>query len=356
MRVLTTLCAAVLLFSVPVFADELILVGGGDVAYPTGWFSDLAAKKGRALFGGLTPYLKSADLRFLNLESPVTTRKTVVKKSYPMVMKPRFLRMLHSVGFNLFSLANNHTGDAGPEGVTDTLTLLQSLSTPQNPLHWAGAGLTVQSRATPAIFTDPRTGVRIAFLAFRLSGSKLGNPMGRRNAEKQIKAVSDKADFVVVSAHGGGEYKPVPGQWKARRWRAMIDAGAHVVLGHGPHNTQGVELYKHGVIYYSLGNFSFGTRPGKKRTGGMKLRGQLAKIGFSQGKVSSAKVLPLYVDNTTAWKLSRQTMPVRVFTPMPLTGLHFDAYLAELRTMSKAIKGNKTVIESCGEFYCLSAK
>ncbi len=333
-------------------AQSVVLVGGGDTAYPSGWYAGTAKKRGARMYAPLQPLLQGADLRFLNLESPVTTRKPIAKKTYPLVTHPRFLDLLVGAGFNLFSLANNHTGDAGLEGLQDTFANLKRLSTPERPLFWSGAGATKRERKVPAVFTVPGKTTKVALLSFRLSGSPLGNPMAGSAAEKQIRAVAGKADLIVVSAHGGGEYKNVPGGWKAKRWRSFIDAGAHVVLGHGPHNPQGVERYKHGVIYYSLGNLSFATRPRAKRTGGMLLRGLFARVTWRDGKIAKAEAVPLFVDNTTPWTVDGKTLPVRLFTPVPVTGKHADVMLDEVRQWSAGIAGNKTRITRCGEAYC----
>ncbi|MFT7621575.1 MAG: poly-gamma-glutamate capsule biosynthesis protein CapA/YwtB (metallophosphatase superfamily) [Myxococcota bacterium] len=333
--------------------EPLVLVGGGDTAYPTGWFSERARKRGAGMFEPLQPILSSADLRFLNLESPVTKRKAIAKKKYPLVTHPDFLEILTGAGFNLFSLANNHTGDAGPEGLTDTFGHLKRLQTPDRPLWWSGAGHDKASRKKPVFFTIK--GTRVALLSFRLSGSPLGNPMGAGASERQIRAAAKQADVVIVSAHGGGEYKAVPGSWKADKWRKMVDAGADVVLGHGPHNPQGVEWYKGAAIYYSLGNLSFGTRPPTRRTGGMILKGLMARVTLANGKVQKAEAIPLFVDNTRSWTAGGKTLKVQLFTPVPVVGPHFDVMLGEIRDWSAGIRGNKTKIKACGTAYCFGA-
>lgn len=330
----------------------LVLVGGGDTAYPKGWFDARARERGARMFEPIAPWLSGAHLRFLNLESPVTTRPPTARKTYPLTTHPHFLELLVDAGFNLFSLANNHTGDAGREGVADTLGHLARLSTEARPLWWSGAGADRRVRQRPATVT--LQGVRVAMLAFRLGGSPLGNAMGSDAAERQIRAAAAAADFVVVSAHGGGEYRAVPGSWKPARWRRFIDAGAHVVLGHGPHNPQGVERYRGGVIYYSLGNLSFGTRPRARRTGGMLLRGLLARVTFGDGKIQRAEAVPLFVDNRVPWVVDGVKLPVRLFTPVPVTGPHAAAMLDELREWSSAIPKNSTRIDACGQAYCLT--
>jgi len=135
----------------------------------------------------------------------------------------------------------------------------------------------------------------------------------------------------------------------------MIDAGAHVVLGHGPHNPQGVERYKGGVIYYSLGNLSFGTRPRKKRTRGMLLRGLWARVVFTNNRITQAQAVPLFVDNRRPWKVDGETMPVRLFTPVPATGKHAAQMLTEVQDWSAKISGNRTQIVGCGAAYCMKS-
>ena len=344
----------ILLMTPPALGESIRLVGGGDTAWPTGWFHQQALKRKAEIFAGIAPYLAQADLRFLNLESPVTKRRATAKKKYPLVTPPPFAAVMVDAGFNLISLANNHTGDAGPEGLTDTLAAFSRLATDAAPLHFAGAGLTPTQRKKPALFT--LKGQKVAFLAFRLSGSPLGNPMAKDAAERQIREAATLADVVIVSAHGGAEYKTVPGGWKSNRWRSFVDAGADVVLGHGPHNLQGVEWYKGAAIFYSLGNLSFGTRPPKRRTGGMILTAALARVDIDKGVVTRAAVIPLFVDNVQSWTVDGVKMPVRQFSPRPTTGPHFKAMTQQLIEMSSSIHNNGTRITPCDNALCFGPR
>ncbi len=356
MRVVIQTFALVLLLPTLTQAQPVVLVAGGDTAYPAGWFAKEAQRAGKRMYEPVQPLLATADLRFLNIESPVTTARPTAKKTYPLTTHPRFLKLLVEAGFNLFSLANNHTGDAGKKGLQDTFEHLKKHRSASRPIWWSGAGLTRAAREEPALFSLPgRSSPRIALLSFRLSGSPLANPMGGKGADEQVRAASRKADFVVVSAHGGGEYRNVPGGWKTARYRRFVDAGAHVVLGHGPHNPQGVERYKHGVIYYSLGNFSFGTKPPQRRTKGMLLRALMARVTFEKGRITRAEAIPLFVDNLKPWVVAKQKMPVRAFTPVPATGVHAAAMLDELQRWSRGIRGNRSRISACGAVYCIRA-
>jgi poly-gamma-glutamate synthesis protein (capsule biosynthesis protein) len=80
-----------------------------------------------------------------------------------------------------------------------------------------------------------------------------------------IRAVREHADLVLVSLHWGLHFTPRPCDYQPLVAHAAIDAGADAVLGHHPHQPQSVERYKHGVIFYSIGNFSFFIRGDKQR-------------------------------------------------------------------------------------------
>ena len=96
---------------------------------------------------------------------------------------------------------------------------------------------------------------------------------------------------MVVSFHWGVENTNVPKTYQVAAAHRAIDAGADLVLGHHPHVLQGVERYKNGVIFYSLGNFTFGTASKTAR------RSVIARV-FLENGVKGVELIPLNVLNT----------------------------------------------------------
>src|SRR5690606_2415251 len=98
------------------------------------------------------------------------------------------------------------------------------------------------------------------------------------------------SDMVIVSVHWGVEYKAKPNQRQILLGRAMIDAGADVVLGHHPHWTQTVEEYQDGVIIYSLGNFIFDQMWSEETRRGDVVEFKLDKTGVLGYQVKPIKI------------------------------------------------------------------
>nr|WP_315041692.1 CapA family protein [uncultured Moraxella sp.] len=245
----------------------------------------LPPNDGKDSFAHVLPYLKG-DVVFGNLEGTITddgistkcppepkptvtppvsqTDKTdnVAKTSekprtcYAFRMPVRYAKTIKDAGFNVMSIANNHVGDFGDVGRKSTMTALDNVG-----IHYAGL-LTKQT----TIFE--KDGIRYGFVAFAPNVGTV-NINDLDNAKKLVKALDKKVDIVIVSFHGGAEgaeHVRVPKTTEIylneKRGdvyafsHGVIDVGADVVIGHGPHVTRGVELYKNRFIAYSLGNFN----------------------------------------------------------------------------------------------------
>ncbi len=246
------------------------------------------------------PELRQGQIVYGNLEFPITDRGQYdPSKSWVQGrrMKPEDVHALSEAGFHVVSMANNHMMDFGPEGMLQTIELLDS----RNIIH-CGAGRNLAEARRPAILE--RDGVRVAFLsytsvfipsfpaskekpgvaAFRVESAYMPHPRAPEQPGippivltfpnrddldavlEDIRNVKAKADIVVVAWHWGvsqGYRKRVSYQMEVGR--ACIDASADLIVGHHPHALLGVEVYKKGVICYSLGNFIFwsGRPPGQ---------------------------------------------------------------------------------------------
>lgn len=244
--------------------DYIKLIGVGDVnlgtAYPSAQY--LPPNDNPLPFiEAAKPFLQGADIAFCNLEGPFTSLKTPYKQCknpdicYIFRTPPSYFKTLVDLGFNLFSVANNHIFDFGPPGLKDTYALIDSFK-----LHTAG---TLDRES--AIFT--KDGVTYGFCAFSPNRNvvHLNRP---DEAKRIVSSLAEKCDVVIVSFHGGGEGKDRSHVTKQREFyigedrgnvyefaKMVIDAGADVVLGHGPHVPRGVYLYKDRFIAFSMGNF-----------------------------------------------------------------------------------------------------
>lgn len=254
-------------------AQESFSVGaGGDVAF--GRYlkhtKQYRPHGGTQPFQTLKPLFQQVDMVFCNLETPLSDEdphiigsKRPLSHSLTFRADTRYAQLMQSAGVQLLSLSNNHMEDCNKNGLAHTIKALD-----QAGIHHAGAHLT-QDPYAPKVLTHKD--VDIVFFARSTKRNK-GRITGLHpyvafatpkhlleQTPEQIKAYKKaypKA-LIMVSIHWGGEYMTQPVRIQRTIARKLIDAGAHIILGHHPHVLQPVEVHKHGVIVYSMGNFIF---------------------------------------------------------------------------------------------------
>lgn len=237
--------------------------------------------------------LTESDLTFGNFEAPFGKTGIAAEKQYTFLVRPEFAKGLERAGFDVLSLANNHTLDYGQAVLLETIAVLK-----QHNMKGVGAGRNITAARAPALFTV--RGVNVAFLAYSMTYPKEFYAARLRPGTAQatllrvredVRKARLTNDIVAVSFHWGAERMVYPKEYQKEFARAAIDAGASLILGHHPHVLQGVERYKDGVIAYSLGNFSFGTYNDVQDS--MILTVSMNK----QGVVENATITPLSVFN-----------------------------------------------------------
>lgn len=244
--------------------DETVTITGvGDIMmgthFPTTEY--LPLDDGISLFDGVRDYLRASDITFGNLEGSLLDEGECIKecknpeKCYAFKMPERYVNHLVHAGFTVLSIANNHIGDFGLKGRDSTYRILKNAG-----IQFAG----IDSRPY-CIFE--KNGVTFGFSAF---APNVGTPDIRDidAAAALIKQLDQRCDIVIVSFHGGAEgaenrhitreCEMFYGEDRGNVYEfahRLIDSGADVIFGHGPHVTRAVELYKNRFIAYSLGNF-----------------------------------------------------------------------------------------------------
>lgn len=210
---------------------------------------------------GVATKLAASDLTFGNLETPISDRGTRwPNKKYHFLAKPESADALKNSGFDVVSLANNHTLDFGYEAFDDTMKLLT-----EREIVGVGGGANWEE-ATAVRYVE-KNGHKLAFIAqsqitpieFAAKEDKAGN-FYRQELDVMLERIAEakqEADFVIVSMHWGKEYSYDANGRQINEAHQLIDAGANVVLGHHPHRIQGIEFYKDSLIAYSLANFVF---------------------------------------------------------------------------------------------------
>src|SRR3989344_5233438 len=226
--------------------------GGGDWTWP---------------FQHIADFLKTADLVFCNLESQISNTGNNVGSDYSFRADPASIEGLVYAGFDVLSVANNHSFDYTKEALEDSMVRLKKAG-----ILPVGGGLSKQEAYGLVIREAGNS--KIGFLAYTNSGSPVWAAtetnsgiawIDEDNLEeilKDIRTASAKVDILVVSLHAGEEYEPEPNQFQKTFSRGAIEAGADLLVGHHPHVVQSpvphtIQGGSHGWVAYSLGNFLF---------------------------------------------------------------------------------------------------
>lgn len=199
----------------------------------------------------------SGNIESALLDNPENFEKS--DKEIHLYAETKVAKLLKNNGFTMASLANNHLGDFGRDGVISTINAVKS-----SGLNYAGAGKNIDDAATYDI--QDVNGIKVAtlsisdivpkdFSANRTEAGILSTMYPGYN--KLVYEASQKADLVVVNMHWGVEYGVGESETQEKIAKALIDAGADVIIGSHPHVLQPIQTYKDGVIFYSMGNFVF---------------------------------------------------------------------------------------------------
>jgi poly-gamma-glutamate synthesis protein (capsule biosynthesis protein) len=211
-------------------------------------------------FGDVRGFFEGADVAFVNLESPLfNVGRPARRKTSPKLYSPheKMIPVLEYLGIDVVCLANNHIDDFGTESLIETKRILVD-----NGLEVFGVGTDQQESRRPLIIS--RQGKRIGFLGYTATEIGCGfsaadaagtNVYDFADIADDIAAIREGVDVIVVSLHWGLEFARYPSPHQIGLAHRIIDCGADIIVGHHPHCVQGMERYKQGLIFYSLGNF-----------------------------------------------------------------------------------------------------
>lgn len=243
-------------------ADAITLSATGDIIMGSAP-GKLPPNGGAGFFKSVKASLE-ADLVMGNLEQPLTEDTGISKcgspprpKCFAFRAPPKYAAHLKEAGFDLLNTANNHARDYGVAGYRNTQQALED------------AGLRHTGTTDEITVVDVK-GVKVAAVGFS-SYDGANSLIDLSQARQVVRRAAERADVVVVQVHmgaeGAGEGHVEPGTETffgenrgdpMKFSRAVIDAGADLVVGHGPHVLRGMEFYRDRLIAYSLGNFAGG--------------------------------------------------------------------------------------------------
>lgn len=240
-------------------------------------------------FGAVLPILRRASLVLGNLEGPFARKARRERRNYSYRVNVELAPSLARAGIHVVTLANNHLLDCGRAGVLETLEVLAAAGVA--PL---GAGADEKAAHAPIIRQESRS--RIGLLGYywnrrcAATADLPGSAMDSREAlEADIRGLRDQVDRVVATFHWGIPYEREPSPEDRAKAHFAVDCGADAVVGHHPHIVQPFEIYRGCPIFYSVGNFAFGS-------GNSGAEGLMVGFRF-EDRNTLVDVYPLYVKN-----------------------------------------------------------
>lgn len=256
------------------------LLIGGDFAPTKANFDLFEQGSPQALYGEeLASYLARFDFRVFDFETVLEGAGTPITKHGPIITTPeRCMPGIDAIHPNLFTLANNHSFNLGPEGIAHTKEVLAA-----HGIQSIGAGADIAEARKP--YHLKADGLTIGFYTcaeheFNAAGEHAAgvNPYDPLVTFDEVREAKQHCDQLIVLYHGGMiEYRyPLPEERRALR--KLVDCGADLVIGQHTHCIGCSEVYKGKTIVYGQGDFLF-ARPTKNeyRFSGLLIEVEAAK-------------------------------------------------------------------------------
>jgi len=216
--------------------------------------------------------LKSADLTFINLESPIVEDCPFTNSGFTFCADPKMVSGLKFAGIDVATLANNHTLNYGEEGLKKTSKILE-----ENEIKVVGMdNLVIQTKKE----------TKFGFLGFNFTQKNI-----KQTNLDLVKDSKGKVDVLIVSVHWGEEYQAKANKVQKEIAKKLVEAGADIVVGHHPHWVQDEEEINGKPVYYSLGNLVFDQMWSEETK-----KGIIVKLTFENQKLVKEEKLPIYIE------------------------------------------------------------
>ncbi len=282
---------------------SLSLIAVGDNLMHNTLLTDAATSDGydfTPFYSEIKPYVQAADIAVINQESPLGKGKA---EGYPSFNTPQSCGdALVDAGFDVISQANNHIMDSTSSAVYDTMDYWDSQA--KNGVIRIGISRDAEDRAT--VRYVKRNGIKVGFLAYTygLNGARLpdSNPdlvslIDKDTMKKELAAVKEKCDAVVVVMHWGEEYHQMPNEEQEDLAEFLTENGATLIIGAHPHVCEQADWVEsengnRAFCIYSLGNFISGQNKAETIVEGM-LQVTLTRDETGTVTVENPGVMPL---------------------------------------------------------------
>lgn len=240
---------------------RMSLVAVGDALIHSGIYTDAYIGNGNYdfsdMFEEIKPLIEDYDLKYYNQET-IIGGKDLGISNYPNFNSPDEIgQNLVDIGFNLVSLANNHSMDKGERGILYSVNFWKK----QN-IVFSGQASSYEERNNIVIYEVNK--IKYAFIAYT-DGTNgiiipkdkeyLINVYSNEKAKKDIDSIKDKADVIIVSMHWGEEYSHTPTLTQKEEAKYLSSLGVNLIIGSHPHVIQPIDYIDNTLVIYSLGNF-----------------------------------------------------------------------------------------------------
>ena len=304
------------------------VLAAGDVMFDWGLRETMKTKGFYSPILGLKSLFETADIRMVNLETPVTSGNLEPDKikSYVFNAKPEELGLLEFLEVDHVFLANNHSMDYGKEGLEETMKILNEKS-----IGFSGAGANLDSAYSTRTIQRRDLKLEITSVSAigenRLFATRSNPGAAPYSLKKLVTFPGSKEESVsLLSVHWGVEYSPEPTAQQVRDAHKLIDSGFKIIIGHHPHIPQGIEKYGNGVIFYSMGNFIFGSK-------NQYLNHNLMAIFHFEGnRLIYCEVIPVFGKFQNSQHIIH-----------PLEGEEADSFLKEIAYLSQKLDTKLTL-------------
>ncbi len=241
---------------------ELTLTFTGDIGFDK--YMDRKWKDPAFLSGEVLSFLRRTDHLIVNVEGPLSDREKVIRKnsvaSLVHSMDREAASFLDYIGADVWNICNNHIMDAGPDGISDTLS-----EAAERNAKTLGAGMDLEEAMRPVIFPEAG-GIGLLGVGYQRACRKADEQTpgcfswsDMERIETVIGQIKKKCRWCIVVAHGGEEFTALPSPYTRDRYLEYLRMGADLVVAHHPHVPMNYETLPGKAVFYSLGNFVFDT-------------------------------------------------------------------------------------------------
>lgn len=297
------------------------------------------------MFKDVKPIIESYDIAFYNQES-IIGGKALGLSTYPRFNSPEEIgEATIDAGFDLVSLANNHTLDKGETGILNSLNYW---STKENIMT---AGSYTSEANREKIQIGEVNGITYTLLSYTTLTNGLTIPSGKdylvnvyseAKAKEDIERVRDKVDIVLVSMHWGTEYTLDQIDSQEEIAEFLSEQGVDVVIGHHPHVIEPIEYIGDTLVIYSLGNFI----SNQYRLGMDKAVGAMVSVNFEkveENGISKVTITDVEATLTYNYKNSAGDYKIYPFDELNNSILsnyetHYNKYKNVIQKLDKTIK------------------